>query len=111
MPARYCFCADSDAVPSSPPSPIVSTALDGTITIEPFSLIASYSMFIARRCSATGLLMYTVDASREFRRNVRLGRAQDDAGLPFALGLRLPRHRVFERLRDVHVANLHRSAP
>jgi len=28
-------------IPAIPPSPIVSTALDGTITIEPFSLIAS----------------------------------------------------------------------
>jgi hypothetical protein len=41
----------------SPPKPIVSTALDGTITIEPFSLMASYNMFIARKCRATGLLM------------------------------------------------------
>ncbi len=29
------------AVASIPPSPIVSTAEDGTITMEPFSLIAS----------------------------------------------------------------------
>ena len=30
-----------DATASEPPSPIVSTADDGTITIEPFSLMAS----------------------------------------------------------------------
>ena len=34
--------------------PIVSTAVEGTITMEPFSLIASYNMFIARRCKAVG---------------------------------------------------------
>src|ERR1700677_2212855 len=50
----YWFLA-SEVVASIPPSPIVSTADDGTITIAPFSLMASYSMFIARRCSATGL--------------------------------------------------------
>jgi hypothetical protein len=43
----YCFriggptCPANDAVPSIPPRPIVSTADDGTITIEPFSLMAS----------------------------------------------------------------------
>ena len=31
----------SAAVPSIPPSPMVSTTDEGTITIEPFSLIAS----------------------------------------------------------------------
>jgi hypothetical protein len=41
--------------PSMPPNPMVSTAEDGTMTIEPRSLIASYSMFIARRCRAVGL--------------------------------------------------------
>ena len=29
---------------------MVSTAEEGTITIEPLSLMASYSMFMARRC-------------------------------------------------------------
>ena len=53
MPSRYGFFA-RDVVASIPPSPIVSTAEEGTITIEPFSLIASYSMFMARKCSATG---------------------------------------------------------
>lgn len=48
-------CLPNDTVPNIPPNPIVSTALDGTITIDPFSLIASYNMFIARKCSATGL--------------------------------------------------------
>src|SRR5690348_4485797 len=38
-----------------PPKPIVSTAEEGTITIEPRSLIASYNMFMARKCRATGL--------------------------------------------------------
>src|SRR5579863_8068619 len=45
----------SAVVPSIPPNPMVSTAEEGTITIEPFSLSASYSMFMARRCSAIGL--------------------------------------------------------
>jgi hypothetical protein len=45
----------SAVVPSIPPNPMVSTAEEGTMTIEPFSLIASYSMFMARRCSAMGL--------------------------------------------------------
>src|SRR6266851_1219199 len=51
---HWAFAPASDAVASVPPSPMVSTADDGTITIEPRSLIASYSMFMARRCSATG---------------------------------------------------------
>jgi hypothetical protein len=34
--------------------------------------------------------------------------AQNDARLPLALRLRLPRHGVFQRLRNAHVANLHR---
>ena len=50
----YWFLA-SDVVANMPPSPMVSTAEEGTITIAPFSLIASYSMFMARKCSATGL--------------------------------------------------------
>ena len=45
----------NDATASDPPSPMVSTADEGTITIEPFSLMASYSIFMARRWSATGL--------------------------------------------------------
>ena len=40
--------------------------------------------------------------------NLRPGGYRPPASLPFALGLRLPRHRIFERLRDVHVADLHR---
>ncbi len=56
---RYCLVtADAppiEAVPSMPPSPMVSTAEEGTITIAPFSLMASYSMFMARRWSAVGL--------------------------------------------------------
>jgi predicted amidohydrolase YtcJ len=44
-----------DAMPIVPPKPIDSTADEGTITMEPFSLIASYSMFIARKLNATGL--------------------------------------------------------
>ena len=46
-----------------PPSPMVSTADEGTMTIEPFSLMASYNMFIARKCSAVGLSWYDRDAS------------------------------------------------
>lgn len=38
---RYCFWLLNEAVPSSPPNPMVSTAEDGTMTIDPFSLIAS----------------------------------------------------------------------
>ena len=53
-----CYCAFApfiDATANVPPNPIVYTALEGTITIEPRSLIASYSMFMARRCIAVGL--------------------------------------------------------
>ena len=32
-----------------PPKPMVSTAEEGTITMEPFSLMASYNMFMARK--------------------------------------------------------------
>ena len=39
--AHWPCCLPSDAVASDPPRPIVSTADDGTITIEPRSLIAS----------------------------------------------------------------------
>ena len=53
MAASYCF-GDSVEVASMPPRPMVSTAEEGTITMAPFSLIASYSMFMARKCSATG---------------------------------------------------------
>ena len=35
------YCLLSAAVPSRPPRPMVSTADDGTITIEPFSFMAS----------------------------------------------------------------------
>ena len=49
------FAPPRAAVAKVPPSPIVSTADEGTITIDPRSLMASYSMFIARRWSATGL--------------------------------------------------------
>jgi len=55
--AHYCTCLEMAAVPSMPPSPMVSTADEGTITMEPFSLMASYSMFMARRWRAVGLLM------------------------------------------------------
>src|SRR5437762_2989957 len=41
-PLYYFTCPASAVVPSIPPRPIVSTADDGTITIEPFSLMASY---------------------------------------------------------------------
>jgi len=54
-PAYSTFAPPSEAVASTPLSPIVSTTDDGTITIAPRSLIASYSIFIARKCSATGL--------------------------------------------------------
>ena len=43
------FAPASDAVASVPPNPIVSTAEEGTITIDPRSLMASYSIFMARR--------------------------------------------------------------
>src|SRR5437588_12001269 len=37
----YGFAPPSDVVASMPPRPMVSTAEEGTMTIEPFSLIAS----------------------------------------------------------------------
>ena len=45
----------------------------------------------------------------EFLRHLPLGIAEDHAGLPFALGLRLHRHRVLERGRDLHVLDLDRN--
>src|SRR5438477_10037600 len=50
----YGFAPPREAVARVPPRPMVSTAVEGTITIAPFSLTASYSMFMARRCRATG---------------------------------------------------------
>ena len=47
--------AEDAAVASVPPNPIFSMPVDGTITIDPFSRIASYSMFMPRSCSAPGL--------------------------------------------------------
>jgi hypothetical protein len=41
MPPYSGFTPANDVVASIPPSPIVSTADDGTITIAPFSLMAS----------------------------------------------------------------------
>lgn len=88
----YWFLA-SDVVASRPPNPIVSTAEDGTITIAPFSLMASYSMFMARRWSATGLHRSGLG---EFIGDLCFGLAQDDARPTLAIGLRLARHRVFQ---------------
>src|SRR5579864_2551415 len=53
----------SAANPAIAPSPIVSTAVLGTTIMAPRSLSPSYSMFIARRCKATGLLTYDFAAS------------------------------------------------
>lgn len=49
------FDCRSAAAPSMPPMPIDSTAVLGTSINAPFSFNPSYSMFIARRCSAVGL--------------------------------------------------------
>ena len=87
---------------------MVSTADDGTITIEPRSLMASYSMFMARRCSATGLSWYTGAACANLSAISVSAVAENDARLPFPFRLRLARHGVFERLRNVHVADLDR---
>src|SRR5580704_11105105 len=54
----YGLAPPIDAVARVPPRPMVSTAVEGTITIAPFSLMASYSMFMARRCRATGFSAY-----------------------------------------------------
>src|SRR5439155_26448970 len=51
------------AAPISPPIPIDSTALLGISISAPFSFRPSYSMFIARRCRATGLFWYALAAS------------------------------------------------
>jgi hypothetical protein len=48
-----CFSA---AAPSMPPMPSESTALLGMSISAPFSFSPSYSMFIARSCSAVGSL-------------------------------------------------------
>ena len=98
----------SAAVASVPPSPMVSTAEEGTITIEPFSLMASYSMFMARRCRATGLFWYVSRGLGEFFGDLCFRLPQDDARLALSLGLRFARHRVLKCLGDLHVANLHR---
>src|SRR4051812_25518175 len=47
-------CCCSAAAPIRPPMPIDSTALLGISISAPFSFSPSYSMFIARRCSAVG---------------------------------------------------------
>jgi hypothetical protein len=44
-----------------PPKPMVSTAEDGTMTIEPRSLIASYNIFIARNCIFAGGTSFIVE--------------------------------------------------
>ena len=53
--SRDYTCFAIEDIANVPPSPIVSTADEGTITVDPLSRIASYSMFMARKCSATGL--------------------------------------------------------
>src|ERR1019366_138334 len=64
----YCgFAPPIDPTPSMPPSPIVSTAEEGTTTIAPFSLMASYSMFMARRCRATGLCWRSEEHTSELQ--------------------------------------------
>jgi hypothetical protein len=40
---------------------MVSTAEDGTMTIEPRSLIASYNIFIARNCIFAGGTSFIVE--------------------------------------------------
>ena len=46
-----------EVIPIIAPRFIVSTALDGTMTMAPFSLSPSKSIFIALRCRAVGLLI------------------------------------------------------
>jgi len=41
--------------PSSAPRPMVSTADDGTMTMEPFFRRSSKTMFMARKWRATGV--------------------------------------------------------
>src|SRR5947209_3218766 len=50
------------AMPMRPPIPIDSTAVLGTSISAPFSFSPSYSIFIARRCSAVGLDEYDPEA-------------------------------------------------
>src|ERR1051325_9139634 len=56
-------CCRSAAAPRRPPIPIDSTAVEGTSISAPFSFNPSYSMFIARRCSAVGCASYDAEAS------------------------------------------------
>ncbi len=65
-------------------------------------------MFIARRCSAVGLLWYDLRRLRERVGDVELGLAEDDARLLLARRLRLARHRVLERAGNDDVAHLDR---
>ena len=69
--------------------PIDSTALLGTSISAPFSFRPSYSMFIARRCSAVGLFWYAFGGFGERVRDRQLRFAEDDARLLLARGLRL----------------------
>src|SRR6202008_21209 len=50
----YGFAPPRAAVARLPPRPMVSTADEGTMTIEPRSLMASYNTFMSRTCSAPG---------------------------------------------------------
>ena len=59
LPAFSLFASsmDSEVKPARLPSCMVSTTELGTITIVEFCFNPSYSMFIALKCSATGLLV------------------------------------------------------
>ena len=87
---------------------IVSRAELGTMIIEPFSLRPSKSMFMPRRCMATGLRLVLLGGLGEFLGDLRLGGAQDDSRLSLPLGLGLLGHRGFQVFGDDDVADLDR---
>ena len=88
--------------------PIDSTALLGISMSAPFSFRPSYSMFIARRCSAVGLFWYDLAASsNEWAISIsawpRMMRACFSRS-----ACACARHRVLQRARDDDVPHLDR---
>lgn len=83
-----CLAPPSEAVAKVAPKPMVSTADDGTITIEPRSLIASYSMFIARK-QGDRVVLISQCRLRELLGNICFRLAGNDARLTLTLRLGL----------------------
>ena len=59
-----------------------------------------------RRCKRAGVVVVDASCLGELFGDLHFCVAENDAGLPLALGLRLLGHRIFKRLRNANVANL-----